>query len=222
MSRTLLSQCEYHLTGDPRTVAALPYYIEVGRALTIWALTENQMSEFYCMLVCGRNSPADGAITTFQTLRSFDDRRNLILKCLNQVLYPNEFNDFRRQIRTKLNKIQKLSETRNKIAHGAVFEQDETGNFYFHPYFIEAVKLRQEGLKRIHGQHPSTVSKQLRWNLEELIEKVALLDEALVLASELISDLAAQYEEHSKLLQGTTRMLLNPGLPYRDRPKGPN
>ena len=96
MNKATLKEDTIFISGESKSVESTHFYVQVGRALTSWAITESTLSQFYCMLVCGKNAPADGAITTFSELRSFDERKSLIVKCLDQVLYPNQFNAFRK------------------------------------------------------------------------------------------------------------------------------
>ena len=87
---------------------------------------------------------------------------------------------------------------------------------------MEAIGFRQRGLEKLDGGHASTIKNPIKWNLEELAEKAKSLEEAHILAEDLVNVLTHQYEENSELLLGTTRMLLRPGLPYQSRPKDPN
>jgi len=211
---------EVTIEGQGSDLAA--FYFQVGRALTIWAITENTLSEYYCMIVCGCMTPAEGATTTFSELRSFDERRNIIAKCLDQVLYPNQFDTFRKESKKKLNRIKTLSETRNKIAHGATIKDLDSGSVDFYPYFVRAHNVRQEGLEKKLGHYPSTVKNPLIWTRNELTKKVDSLLEANSIASDLLSTLDGLYEENSKLLKDTTRMFARQGLPYQDHPKDKN
>lgn len=222
MVKTTLTESAIQVTGEAKAVKSAHYYIQIGRALTTWAITESELSEYYCMLVCGENAPADGAITTFYELRSFDERKNLISKCLDQVLYPDQFNTFRKDAKNKLNRIQTLSQVRNKIAHGAVLEHRDVGEFLFYPYFIDAIGFRQRGLTKLYGSHPSTVKKPITWSLKELSKHAKSLEAAHAIAKDLIAALKEQYEENSELLKDTTRMLLRPGLPFRRLPEDLN
>ncbi len=209
---------ELTISGRGSDMAA--FYIQVGRGLSIWAITENALSEMYCMIVCGQMSPAEGAATTFSLLRSLEDRINIITKCMDQVLYPSKFDTFRKDSKRKLNRIRKLAETRNKIAHGAALRVADGVNFF--PYFMRAENMRVAGLHQKLGHHPSTVKKPPIWNKDELTEKVDSLMEASSIAHELIADLQALYEENSELLQDTTRMFARRGLPYKHHPKDPS
>lgn len=219
MTKATLKETTIEVSGPTEAVESTHYYIQVGRALTTWAITESVLSEFYCMLVCGKNTPADGAITTFSELRSFDERKGLISKCLDQVLYPNEFNTFRKSAKKRLNRIQTLSQIRNKIAHGAVLKHHEVGRILFYTYYMDATDHRQRGLAKMHGGPPSIVKNPIKWDLSELAQKAKSLEEAHALAKDLVSELSEQYKENSELLKGTARMLLRPGLPYRGLPE---
>ncbi|GEM_PF-2703196 len=171
------------------------------------------------MLVCGEYSPSEGAVTTFANLRSFEDRRNLIINCLDQVLYPDPFNEFRKACKKELNSLLKLSQIRNKIAHGAAFSNTESGEFLFHPFYMHAISYRQKGLLEMHGKHPSAVKTPIQWDIDTLTENAAKVEDAVPIAIELVNKLRQQYEENEALLRDTTRMLLRPGLPFRDLPE---
>jgi hypothetical protein len=141
--------CEISLTGNELAVQLVRCHIQVGRALSIWATVESVLAEYYCMLACGRKSPIDAAVTTYSELRSFDDRKNIISKCLDQVLYPKEFDEFRKNCKSKLNRIRNLSELRNKIAHGMAAKDEDDGIVKFYPYYNHAILHRKMAISRI-------------------------------------------------------------------------
>ncbi len=198
------------------------FHAAIGKAVSDWTIAENHLCHFYVLLVCGELSPIEGALTTFATLRSFDERRNIIMKCLNQVLYRNIFNEFRATTKNNLRRLQKLSEKRNKIAHGAVIKSRESDGFCFSPYYIYGVEHRYKAIADNFGTPASTVRPTEIWDLKTLGEQVSQVQQAVPITRGLVKSLFRCYEEHAEPLQETVRILLHRGLPYAKYSKDQN
>lgn len=210
-------------TDNDTTVAQMCFF--VGQALSIWYQVEENVTYFYASLMGPEGGFSDGAIATFQSLHTLDQKITLAIKVMSQVLYQDEMESFRTSAKKRLIRIKTLNETRNKIAHGRIvwneFGAYETPKFG--PYFIRAAFMRADFMKA-KKIATSVVSQPELWSLPELVERVESLSEGRTLSIDLMGDLREALSANADILRKAARLLLDPGIPYarilpaRDQP----
>lgn len=194
-------------------IAHLQYL--VGFALTRWHFVEQDLTMAYLFLTCPKNSPVDGALTTFTNIQTVDAKINCLRKVLDQVLYQDELKDFRKSAREKLNRIQKLNELRNKLAHGMatnVAQEDGQEVPRFLPFYNIPTHHREMALTS-RRWHTSVIKRQEQWDIEKTREVVESLSEGFDVAGALVRELLELFEVREATLLDAGRMTLDHGLP---------
>ena len=188
----------------------------VGFGLTRWHFVEQDLTMIYLLLCCPANVPVDGPLTAFENIQTTEGKINLLQKILAQVLYQNEFVDFRREAKKKLVRIQKINKKRNKIAHGMtntlVEEGQETA--YFLPFYNLLSHFRENSLTK-RGFLTDIVKRQEKWDLRKLHDVVEELEEGPLLSKKLLDDLNTLYVVHRNILEDAGRMTLESSLPFK-------
>lgn len=191
----------------------------VGFGLTRWHFVEQDLTMIYLSLVCGENAPVDGALSTFSGIKTVEAKIDTVKKTLAQVLYQDEFADFRTAANKKLNRISIINGKRNNIAHGmatTLIEGDEEV-----PYFLPFYNLPGHFREKAYVENnvaTSVIKRQPKLTVEELRELVDGLQEGVELSRSLLADLIDFYERERPILEGATRMALDCGLPYDRTP----
>lgn len=196
------------------TAIAIMQYL-VGFGLTRWHFVEQDLTMAYIVLSCPVGTPLDSALTTFTSIQTVDEKIIVFQKVLNQVLFQDEFTDFRTKAKSTLNRLRTLNDTRNKIAHGMATTVEESGKRvpYFLPFYNLTSFMRERGLFE-RKWHTSIIKRQEKWSVAELQKKVETLREGPERSKALLDSILALFEDQKATLLKAGRMTLDRGLPF--------
>lgn len=200
-------------TPDETTIAYLQYL--VGFALTRWHFVEQDLTMIYLTLSCPTGAPIDSALATFTNIQTVDAKLNVLRKVVDQVLFQDEFADFRKRAKKGLNRVGTLNDQRNKIAHGmAKMLEDDAGieKPYFLPFYNIPGHYRERALTS-RKMHTGIIKRQEKWDFLQLVNVVESLREGPEISHELLTDLGALYRTQKATLLKAGRMTLDHGLP---------
>lgn len=201
-------------TPKATSVAVMQFY--VGFALSAWHFVEQDLTMAYLALSCPANTPVDGALASFSEIQTIDAKANHVSKVLAQVLYQDEFTDFRKEAKRKLNRIVTLNGTRNKLAHGTA-SANKNGDPVFEPLYNFAHAFRYNAYRKL-GPVPGLIVPPTQWTEADVRKRVQELLEGPELSHDLVRELKALFEDEYTTLQTARRMTLDLGIPYDPSP----
>ncbi|KTW09637.1 hypothetical protein [Sphingomonas sanguinis] len=174
---------------DPEEQLVAQMMYNVGYAMTCWGHVEEKLAGFYVGLCVPKGGRSEAMVATFAELRTAEQKIQMVKKVMRQVLYNVCFNDFRGRNEKRLNRILRLNEIRNQIAHGRILYGGFGGAMgpKFGPYYIEAVHMRREFMAATKVA-TDAVQKQAIWTPDELHDKAYSLHEGMSVADEMLAD----------------------------------
>lgn len=206
---TVVITCE-----DPEEEIVARMMYNVGFALTCWGHVEEKLAEFYVALCVPKDARSEAVVTTFSELRTVEQKIQMIRKVMRQVLYNVCFNEFRGRIEKKLNRLVRLNETRNEIAHGRVLWGGFGGATgpKFGPFYLEAVHMRREFMSATKVV-TDAVKIQSVWTPEELHDKAFSLREGMTIGDELLVEFDRISEEMPEAFHTGGWLTMPRGIP---------